>query len=110
MGDIGSFKVESEKLRQEGGEWTNRAGRMADAKGLAEHGKSKGYKFGLLAQNAGLPAQHDTFLDDIVQAFTDGKATFDYFAAALISAANAYDGVDATSATSHDELRKLLPR
>jgi len=110
MGDIGSFQVESQKLRQEGGEWKARADRMGEAKDLAENGKSMGYKFGLLAQNAGLPDQHDTFLDDIVQAFTDGKATFDYFEAALTSSANAYDGVDATSATSHDELKKKLPR
>lgn len=110
MGDLGSFAVQSQELRQEGKEWQTRKQAVVDAEGLADNGAGKGYMFGFLANVAGIGDQHDEFITAITGALTNGVKTFDYMSAALISAANAYDGVDATVAESADQLKGRLPR
>ena len=110
MGDIGSFAVQSRELRQEGLEWATRKQAVQDAHDLADNGIGKGYLFGYLANVAHLGEYHDSFISAITEAFGDGARTFDYLAAALTSAANAYDGADSTAAESTDHLRNRLPR
>ena len=110
MGDIGSFAVQSSELRQEGQEWGTRKQAVQDAHDLADNGLGKGYMFGYLANVAHLGEYHDNFISAITEAFADGVRTFDYMSAALVSAANAYDGVDSTAAESADHLRNRLPR
>lgn len=109
MSDIGTFAVDSSELRVEALEWSARRLRLVGARGLADNGVDQGYRFGLLARNAGLNDEHDRFISAIVRAMDQGAATFDYLQAALTATANAYDGVDATVAESHDDLRRRLP-
>ena len=110
MGDLGSFSVQSRELRQEGQEWGTRKQAVQDAHDLADNGIGRGYMFGYLANVAQLGEYHDHFISAITEAFADGVRTFDYMSAALISAANAYDGVDSTAAESADHLRSRLPQ
>jgi hypothetical protein len=110
MGDLGSFKVQSQELRHEGEEWQTRKQALSDAKTLAEHGLGKGYMFGAMANVAHIGEYHDNFISAITTALGDGVMTFDYMSAALTSAANAYDGSDATAAESADKLKGRLPR
>jgi len=110
MGDIGSFAVQSQELRQEGQEWHTRKQAVQGAHDLADNGVGKGYMFGYLANVAHLGEYHDHFVSAITEAFADGVKTFDYMSAALESAANAYDGVDSTAAESADHLKNRLPR
>lgn len=110
MSDIGTFAVDSGELRKEAREWSVRQRRLVEAEDLADNGLAKGYKFGLLAQNAGLGDEHDRFISSMVTALGQGISTFDYLRAALRSTANAYDGVDATVSESHTDLRRRLPR
>jgi hypothetical protein len=110
MGDIGSFAVQSRALRQEGVEWQTRKQAVQDAHDLADNGIGKGYMFGFLANVAHIGEYHDQFISAITEAFADGVATFDYMAAALDSAANAYDGADSTAAESANHLQNRLPK
>jgi hypothetical protein len=110
MGDIGSFEVQSRELRREGQEWQTRKEAVQGAHDLADNGVGKGYMFGFLANVAHLGEYHDNFISSITEAFADGVKTFDYMSAALISAANAYDGADSTAAESARHLESRLPR
>lgn len=110
MTDLGSFSVESGELREESTEWRARKRHLTQARALADNGLAKGYKFGFFANAAGLDDFHDEYIQAMVDALDDGEATFDYIAAALASTANAYDGVDATSAESAEALKRRLPR
>jgi hypothetical protein len=110
MGDIGSFAVQSRDLHTEGQEWQFRKQAVSGAHDLADNGLRQGYRFGFFANVAGLDNYHDNFIKSITDAFADAVKTFDYMSAALVSAANAYDGADNTAAESVDHLRNRLPK
>jgi hypothetical protein len=103
------FSVHTGKLRTEAGEWAQRKQGLRDALDLIDNGSGKGYKFGLLAQNANLDGEHDHFITAMVKAVNDAIATYDFIQHALLSAARDYDGSDATAAESQRSLEKRLP-
>lgn len=110
MTDLGSFAVESEELRKESAEWAGRKRHLTEARNLADNELRRGYKFGFFGIAAGLDGYHDEFISAMVAALRDGEDTFDFIAAGLAAAADAYDGADGTAAESAESLRGRLPR
>lgn len=110
MTDLGSFSVQSGELRQESAEWTRRKEHLQTAHDLANNGLYMGYKFGFFGIAAGLDDLHNDYISAINEAFHDGLDTFDFISASLVSAANAYDGADDTSAEGAGALRERLPQ
>ena len=104
MTDRGSFRVQSEQLRNHAAFWTTKAGQADTAAATIEPGVGKGDDFGYLAGLNGVADNYDTWTNDMYDALGHAGDTFRYLHAALVSTANDYDGVDATAATALPEL------
>jgi hypothetical protein len=104
MTDIGSFSVQSEVLRSHAGHWTTKAADADAALTTITPAVGMGDDFGYLAGLNGVSDNYDSWTHDMSAALGDARDTFRYLHAALVSTANAYDGVDATAATAMAEL------
>ena len=108
MADLGSFQVQSETLRTHAKLWNGHATDVNDAHGLIESAIGSGDDFGWLAGLNEVKDHYNTWTNAMGAALQDAKTCFDYLEAALNSAANAYDGADATAATDMDTLDKMI--
>lgn len=108
MTDRGSFKVQSDKLREHATLWEGRAKDAGDAKTLIQPGVGMGYKFGILAGEANVKEYYNAWSEAMEQALADADSSFTYLDAALTSAANDYDGVDSTQATDYSRLDGMI--
>lgn len=108
MTDIGSFRVQSDLLREHAPFWADRGSDASGARDLILPGVGAGSKFGLLAGSCGVTSRYDTWSRAMSRALDDAQHTFHWLEAALISTANAYDGADNTSATGFDELDRMI--
>lgn len=100
MTDRGSFRVQSQALRDHSGFWETKSGQADDAKAEIAPGVGMGDDFGYLAGLNDVADNYNTWTHDMDAALADASDTFTYLHAALISTANDYDGVDSTVATS----------
>jgi hypothetical protein len=108
MTDLGSFRVQTDLLREHAPFWADRATDASGARDLIETGVGQGYKFGLLAGSCGVSSRYDTWSQAMSQALTDAHDTFHWLEAALKSTADAYDGADNTSAMGYDDLDRMI--
>lgn len=107
MTDYGDFKVQSEALRTESKVWGGKAGNASKALSLISDAVKQGKAFGVMAGSCGVSDDYNKWSLAMQQAITDAERCFDYIDAALVSAANAYDGSDATAATSMNTLNNM---
>lgn len=108
MSDLGTFKVQSDALRTESKVWRTKATHAATAEGLIAGVVGRGDAFGVMAGSCGVTGNYNAWSAAMLKALQDAERSFDYLEAALVSAANAYDGVDATVATSVQKLDDMV--
>lgn len=104
MTDEGAFSVQSGVLRNHARHWTGKATEADAAHSTISPAVGMGDDFGYLAGLFGVADHYNEWTAEMSAALQDAAATFRYLHAALVSTANAYDGVDATVATSMVEL------
>ena len=107
MSDRGSFRVQSEALRNHADLWSTKAEQADSAQSEIEPAVGMGGDFGYLAGLNGVADNYNTWTNDMYAALGDAAATFRYLHAALISTANDYDGTDSTVATSMPDLDRM---
>ncbi len=108
MTDRGSFKVQSEALRNAASMWRTIASDMGKAETEVTPGVGGGSRFGLLAGSSGVTTSYNNWSQDMLAAIQKAKKNFEYLDAALTSTANDYDGVDSTVATEIGILDKRI--
>jgi PAB1-binding protein PBP1 len=108
MADLGSFQVQSQTLRTHATLWKGHATDANSAHSMIESAIGRGEDFGWLAGLNEVSDHYNTWTTAMGTALQDAKTCFDYLEAALNSAANAYDGVDATAATDMGTLDKMI--
>jgi hypothetical protein len=108
MTDRGSFRVQSEALRRAATLWSTAGADMGLAGEKIAPGVGMGSYFGVLAGSSGVSGHYDQWSAEMAAAIAKAKANFEYLDAALNSAANDYDGVDATVAADVNELDRMI--
>ena len=108
MTDLGSFAAQTASMRDQSTYWGDRAGYADAGKELIAPGNYKGYQFGFMAGEAGVRAGYNTWVASMMQAARDAATAATYLQAAMTSAANAYDGVDSTTAADMATLDALI--
>lgn len=108
MSDLGSFAVQSEKLRDHAGLWGDRERDVTKAGSTIAPGVGQGQKFGFLAGSCGVSDHYDTWSRAMAQALEDAGTSFRYLEAALGSTADGYDGADATAVTDFSRLDGMI--
>jgi hypothetical protein len=108
MTDRGSFKVQSDLLRDHAKLWHTREADANAAKQLIADGVGMGYKFGFLAGQNHVSDYYDKWSTAMSKALDDAAKSFRYLDAALNSTANDYDGTDSTVATDFSRLDGMI--
>lgn len=107
MADRGSFKVQSEALRDHAAVWDSHSANVAEAATSISSAVGKGADFGWIASENGVDDYFNTWISAMSLALADAGKTFDYLFAALNSVADDYDGTDATVAADINALDRL---
>lgn len=108
MTDRGSFFVQSEELRAHATDWNSRAADVRAAKEGISGGVGMGSHFGVLAGANSVTTYYNEWSRAMDQALADADTCFTYLEAALISAANDYDGVESTVVTDFSRLDGMV--
>jgi len=108
VADAGSFVAQSEALRAAATLWADAATDMRAAITEISPGVGGGSSFGVLAGASGVAGHYDDWSGEMLAACRRARDNFDYLEAALDSAANHFDGVDATVATDFSRLDGMI--
>jgi hypothetical protein len=108
MTDLGTFAVQSDRLRDHARLWGDRERDVHAANGTISPGVGQGDKFGVLAGSCGVSGYYDTWSRAMQRALEDAGSSFRYLEGALRSTANAYDGADGTAATDLSRLDGMI--
>lgn len=108
MTDRGSFRAQSDALRDAASLWRNCATDAAAVEGDLEGPAGMGYMFGVLAGSCGVSDHYNTWSQQMVTAAATAHKNFTYLDAALTSCANDYDGTDSTVAANMGTLDRMI--
>lgn len=108
MTDRGSFKVQSQALKNAASMWRTASEDMDKALKEIKDGVGGGDSFGVLAGSSGVSGHYNEWSREMKTALTTGRDNFSYLDAALTSTANDYDGVDSTTATDFSKLDGMI--
>lgn len=108
MTDLGSFAVQSEALRAAAELWRGGATDAGAVKSDLYGPAGMGNMFGVLAGSCGVSGHYNTWSWQMHTAAETAQTNFRYLDAALVSAANAYDGADSTVATNMNVLDGMI--
>jgi hypothetical protein len=108
MTDLGTFKVQTERLREAADIWADCSTDSLRVHSDIAPAVGQGDTFGILAGSSGVSGFYDKWVQSMSTAAQTASNNFAYLEAALDSTANAYDGSDQTSATSMDKLDGMI--